>query len=122
MINVNIVGRLTGDPEEKTTNTGQTVTRFTIASKCTNQKDTEYINIVTWRGIAENCAKYLVKGQRVYVIGELKSREYNDKKYTEVIASQVEFLDKPKKEESSTIDSFNGMDLQEIFNKEDLPF
>lgn len=120
MINVTIVGRLTKEPEERSTSNGITVTRLNIASKTADNKSTEFIQVVAWRTIAENCAKYLVKGQRVYVTGELKTREYNDKKITEVIASSVEFLDKPKPSENKN--TFNSDDLQEIFNDDNLPF
>ena len=120
MINVTIVGRLTKEPEERSTSSGITVTRLNIASKTADNKSTEFIQVVAWRTIAENCAKYLVKGQRVYVTGELKTREHNDKKITEVIASSVEFLDKPKQSENTN--TFNSDDLQEIFNDDNLPF
>lgn len=97
---VMLIGRLTKAPEQKQTQSGIAVTTFTIAvNRRANKEQTDYFNIITWRGCAENCAKYLTKGQRVAVIGELQTRSYDGKNgvkryVTEVNASEVEFLAK----------------------------
>ncbi len=96
-----IVGRLTKAPEAKTTPNGVSVTTFGVAvNRRMNREETDFLNIVTWRGLADNCAKYLVQGQRVAIVGEIRTRTYDakdgTKRYvTEIQADDVEFLDKP---------------------------
>ena len=102
-----LTGNLTKDPELKTTQSGISVCRFTIAVKrkfkdAQGNQVTDFIPVITWRGIAESCAKYLTKGRKAAVIGEIQTRSYDaqdgTKRYvTEIIASEVEFLT-PKQE------------------------
>lgn len=97
-----LLGNLTKDPEVATTNSGIAVTKFTIACNrnYTNpdgEREADFLNIVTWRGLAENCAKYLSKGNKVAVTGAITTRSYeaNDgsKRYvTEIVADEVEFI------------------------------
>lgn len=94
------VGNLVREPELRQTNSGLATCRFTIAVNRPKNKDgvqeADFISIVTWRGLAENCAKYLAKGRKVAVDGELRTRNYEkdgQKVYvTEVLANNVEFL------------------------------
>lgn len=101
MNKVFLIGRLTDAPQTRQTPNGVSVTTFSIAvNRRFNRDQTDYIPVVTWRGLADNCAKYLVKGQQVAVSGELQSRRYEDKdgnKRTayEVSAEDVEFLSRP---------------------------
>jgi len=101
MNKVFIVGRLTRQPESRQTPSGVAVTTFSVAvTRRFNRDEADYINVVTWRGLAENCGKYLVQGQQVAVVGELRTRSYDakdgTKRYvTEVQADDVEFLAKP---------------------------
>lgn len=96
-----LIGNLTKDPENRTTPNGTSVTTFTVAVQRTfNREEADFVPIVTWRGLADNCAKYLVKGQKVAVLGRIQTRSYEDqnnqKRYiTEIIADDVEFLSKP---------------------------
>jgi len=96
-----IVGNLTRPPENRTTPNGISVTTFTVAvQRRFNQEGADFIPVVTWRGLADNCAKYLVKGQKVAVAGQIQTRSYDDqngqKRYvTEIVADDVEFLSKP---------------------------
>ena len=96
-----IVGRLTRPPEARTTSSGVSVTTFTVAvTRRNNREEADFLNIVTWRGLADNCAKYLVQGQQVAVVGEIRTRSYeaNDgfRRYiTEIQADDVEFLARP---------------------------
>jgi len=99
-----LIGRLTRDPEMRYTGNGTAVTNFTLAVErnYTNQqgeRDVDFINIVTWRKLAENCAQHLGKGRLVAVDGSLQIRksENNGKTYInpEVVASDVRFLDWP---------------------------
>ena len=101
MNKVFIVGRLTRPPEARTTTSGISVTTFTVAvTRRTNREEADFLNVVTWRGLADNCARYLTQGQQVAVIGELRTRSYeaNDgtRRYvTEIQADEVEFLGRP---------------------------
>lgn len=96
-----IVGRLTRPPEARTTPNGVSVTTFTVAvTRRMNREEADFLNVVTWRGLADNCAKYLVQGQQVAVVGEIRTRSYEAKdgsrRYvTEIQADDVEFLSRP---------------------------
>ncbi len=102
MNKVILVGNLTRDPELVTTNNGISLCRFSLAvqrkfTSSDGEREADFINIVVWRGQADNCYKYLKKGSKAGVVGTLQTRSYdgNDgtKKYaTEVVAEEVEFL------------------------------
>lgn len=104
-MNVNkviIVGRLTRDPELRTTTSGQTVTSVGVATNryWTNkagqkQDKTEFHNIILWGRLAEIAGQYLVKGQEAYFEGRLESRSYKGKdgverKVTEIVAENMQ--------------------------------
>lgn len=101
-MNVNkaiIVGRLTRDPEARTTSSGKAVTNITVATSSNwndrdgkKQEKTEFHNVVLWGKLAEISAQYLTKGQEVYLEGRIQTREWEgkdgSKKYTtEIIIS-----------------------------------
>lgn len=97
-----LIGRLTRDPELRYTSNGTPVCNFTLAVErnYTNregERDVDFINIVTWRGLAESCAKHLGKGRLVGAEGSLQIRksENNNRTYInpEVNADNVRFLD-----------------------------
>lgn len=99
-----LIGRLVRDPEMRYTGNGTPVSNFTLAVErnYTNQqgeRDVDFINIVTWRKLAETCAHHLGKGRLVAVEGSLQIRksENNGRTYVnpEVIANTVRFLDWP---------------------------
>jgi single-strand DNA-binding protein len=102
MNNVCLVGRLTKDPELRTTSSGLATTTFTIAvdgrrNPETGESSADFIQIVAWRNQAENICKYCQKGTQVAVQGRITSRSYDaqdgTKRYvTEVIANNVTFL------------------------------
>ena len=102
MNKVIIVGNLTRDPELSETPSGVAVCRFAIAvtrdyANSDGNRETDFFNITVWRGRAENCGKYLKKGNKVAVVGSLQNRSYEDKdgikrNVTDVIANEVEFL------------------------------
>lgn len=98
-----IIGNLTNEPDMRATSSGISVCTFTVAvnrrvSRDTQgQKETDFIPIVTWRGLADNCFKYLHKGSKAAVTGSIQTRSYEtqegSKRYvTEVVADEVEFL------------------------------
>lgn len=96
------IGRLTADPELNETQSGVKVCRFTIAinrpyKDQNGETQTDFLNVVAWRTLADNCDKYLKKGKQCAVTGSVQVRNYNDqngnKRYvTEIIAEHVEFL------------------------------
>ena len=102
MNKVFLIGNLTRDPEMRTTPSGVGVCSFSIAvnrkiQSKTGEKKTDYFDIITWRSLAELCGRYLSKGRKVAVVGELQNRSYETKdgakRYvTEILASEVEFL------------------------------
>lgn len=80
MNSINLVGRLTADPELKTTNSGKSVCSFTLAVSRPRVKDTtDFINLVAWNQSAEYLTNYGRKGNLVAVTGILTSRKYDDK-------------------------------------------
>lgn len=93
-----IIGNLTRDPELRTTASGISVCTFTVAvSRPFKRDETDFLPVVAWRGLAENCGKFLAKGRKVGVCGCLQTRNYDDnngvRRYvTEIIADDVEFL------------------------------
>ena len=95
-----MIGRLTRDPELKYTTNGTAVCRFSLAvQRKYNKDEADFFDIVTWRGLAENCANYLGKGRLVAVEGRLQTRTYEGqdgikRKVTEIIADDVRFLDR----------------------------
>jgi len=106
-----LIGRLVARPELRYTGKGTPVTNFTLAVERTyknkeGEKEVDFINIVTWRALAENCAKYLDKGRLVYVKGSLqiKKSENNNRTYInpEVNADNVRFLDFGKSDDKKS--------------------
>ncbi len=97
-----LIGRLTRDPELRTTTSGISSTSFTVAVSRTytnqnGERETDFINCVAWRKQAENIAKYCKKGSQVAVEGRIQTRSYDaqdgTKRYvTEVLADNVTFL------------------------------
>ncbi len=97
-----LIGNVVRDPELTQTPSGISVCKFTLAvnrnyTNANGERDADFINIVTWRGLAENCGKYLVKGKKAAVSGSLQTSSYEDKdgnkRYrTDVVADEVEFL------------------------------
>lgn len=101
--NVVLVGRLTRDPDLRSTGSGIPVTSFTLAidRNYTNrqgERDADFINCVIWRKGAEIFSNYTSKGSLVGIEGRLQSRSYDDKDgkrvyVTEVVVSDFSFLD-----------------------------
>lgn len=97
-----IVGNLTRDPELRATEQGNAVCSFTVAvNRRYRDQDgntpTDFIPVVVWRDLAENCAKYLAKGRKVAVSGALQIRSYTDRDgvkrwVSEIQANEVDFL------------------------------
>ena len=102
MNKVILIGNLTRDPELTETANGVAVCRFAIAvtrdyASADGNRETDFFNITVWSKQAENCGKYLKKGNKVAVVARLQNRSYEDKdgvkRYvTDIVASEVEFL------------------------------
>lgn len=102
MNHVAIIGNITKDPDTRTTSSGIACTTFTVAvnrpvKNADGKHEADFINVVTWRQLADICTKYLAKGRKVGVTGYIQTRTYDakdgTKRYaTEVVAENVEFL------------------------------
>jgi len=128
MNKVILIGNLTKDPELSTTTGGISVCRFTVAvgrkyANSEGERETDFINIVVWRNLADNCHKFLKRGSKVAVVGNIQNRSYdaNDgtKRYiTEVVAEEVEFIstknngdEQPRREEVTKLEPIDDNDL-----------
>lgn len=128
-----LMGRLTRDPELRTTQSGVSVTSFTIAVdrdfKEGGEKQTDFINIVAWRNTAEFVGKYFAKGRMAIVEGRLQMRSWEDRDgkkrvSAEVVADNVYFGDSKREEGSSYSPPPKAAvtDFSEIGPDDDLPF
>lgn len=102
MNKVFLIGNLTRDPELSQLPSGVSVCKFGLAvnrnfTNSSGERDVDFFNITAWRGLGENCAKYLSKGRKVSVVGNIQVRNYEDKdgnKRTavDIVAEDIEFL------------------------------
>ena len=136
-------GRLTADPELKTTNNGKSVCSFSLAVKRPHVKDiTDFLNFTVWNQSAEYLCKYGNKGDTVEVTGTLQSRNYEDKngnKRTafEVVVDSLSLIvwrsnqqatANPTQEQNAKLDALaanleaNGVEFEEIVGDDDVPF
>ncbi|MBO5712779.1 MAG: single-stranded DNA-binding protein [Clostridia bacterium] len=102
MNKVYLIGNLTRDPELSETSTGVAFCRFAVAvnrpfANAEGNREVDFFNVIVWRGLAENCGRFLKKGSKVAVVGSLQNRSYEDKEgvkrtATDIVASEVEFL------------------------------
>ena len=109
MNKVILVGNLSKDPELSTTNGGISVCRFSIAvqrrfQNAEGEREADFINVVVWRGQAENCHKFLKKGSKCGVVGRIQTSSYEaqdgTRRYvTEVVADNVEFVGTRQRED-----------------------
>ena len=100
-----IGGRLTADPELKTTPSGISVVSFTVAvnrrfgSKAGEESTADFFNVTAWRQTAEFVSKYFRKASSICIVGSLQTRNWTDqngqKRYiTEVVAEEAQFVEK----------------------------
>ena len=140
------MGRLTADPELKQTPSGVSTCTVNLAvqrdyADGNGERQTDFICVVAWRQTAEFLCKYFRKGSMIAVVGELRTRTYNDKRYpdvkhyvTEVYADKVSFCG-GKNESGGNNDPApaqtapqapaqvpNLDDFEQIGNDGDLPF
>ena len=123
MNHITLIGNLTKDPELRMTPNNIPVCSFTIAvNRRHGEKQTDFFRVQAWRGLGESCSKYLRKGKKVAVGGELQTRTYEQDGQTklamDVIAADVEFLSPSGKSETSQTDSYGFTELTSA----DVPF
>ena len=136
-----LVGNLGKDPETRYLESGVAVTSFSLATtesykdKSGNRVDqTEWHNIVLWRGLAEVAEKYLKKGSQVYVEGKIRTRAWDDKEgnkryTTEIIGDNMTMLGGKKEGDNSSVQNTPPTKSQPVASTpevlsdtDDLPF
>ncbi len=150
MLNViAVMGRLVADPELRKTNSGISTTTFTIACdrnfvNAAGERETDFFDVVAWRGTAEFVTKYFRKGQLIAINGWLQTRTYQtregqNRKVHEIVADVINFADskkpstqsappkkveaeRPQTEEQSSYSSGSDDEFAIIDDSEDLPF
>lgn len=128
MNSVQLIGRLTRDPEVRYTASQMAVATFSVAIdrpvKAGGERQTDFPRVTVFGKQAENCEKYLAKGRRVAVEGRLQTGSYQNKNgdtvyTTDVVANRIEFIDFKDNQKASKDneipDSFQAID-------EDVPF
>lgn len=133
MNKIYLIGNLTKDPETRSTPSGITVCTFTIAvnrrfAEKDGEKVTDFFRINAWRGLGDSCARWLSKGKKVAVLGEMQARLYTDKDGNarmslDVSADEVEFLSPAeKKEEKQEPNEYTDVDKWGDITSSDIPF
>lgn len=147
MLNVVVLtGRLVADPELRHTANDLAVTSFTVAvnrryARPGEERQTDFIDIVAWRGNAEFVCKYFQKGNLIAIEGSIQTRTYQDKdgknrKAFEVVANNVQFVESKKDSGNASVaqsdfgamtntDSYSSgsdEDFQTTDTDDDLPF
>ncbi len=144
-----VLGRLTADPQLRSTTGGQQVSSFSIATNRVwkdkggnKQESTEFHNIVVWGRQAEVASKFLVKGSLVLIEGRLQTRSWDDKqgqkiKTSEIIAEQLQLgprpgggggiqggksFGEPKEQDRTPVEEIPVINVDEEIKSEDLPF
>ena len=131
MNKLTIIGNLTRDPELRTTQSGISVCSFTVAVNrrrhAEGQPEADFFRVSAWRQLGENCAKWLIKGRKVCVVGpvEVKTYQANDgttRAQMEVVAEDVEFLSSANQEtaqeapqqQAQTAGGFTAVETDEL--------
>lgn len=133
MINsVVIMGRLTYEPELRTTPSGVSVVRFQVAvdrsyQKAGEDRKTDFIDCTAWRQTAEFVCKYFHKGSMIAVEGSLQTDNYTDqngekRKSVQLVASQVSFCGSKAESGAQTAAPAPGAEFEPIDDDDDLPF
>lgn len=120
-----IMGRLTKDPELRRTATGTAVTSFTlavdrdIANKETNERETDFLDCVAWRGLGEFVDKHFRKGKMAVVSGRLQIRSWTDKegnkrRTAEIVADDVYFGDSKESSPAEAASSAPAASFEQV--------
>ena len=136
MNKVFLIGRLTQDPQASTLDSGHSYCRFSIAVNRNfsrnGENQADFINIITWDALAQNCVKYLVKGSQVAVLGSIQTGSYERdgirRQTFDIRADQVEFLSRansaPQAGQSGAAQPSRDQAMDELKEVEDddMPF
>ncbi len=127
-----LVGRLTRDPELKSTANGTNVCSFSVAvnrryKNAEGNYDADFINCTAWRQTAEFVSKYFTKGRMIGVVGSIQTRNYDDKDgkkvyVTEVAADEVYFVESKGDNNNNTAPVADVNDFAPIDDTDELPF
>lgn len=127
-----LVGRLTRDPELKSTANGTNVCSFSVAvnrryKNAEGNYDADFINCTAWRQTAEFVSKYFTKGRMIGVVGSIQTRNYDDKDgkkvyVTEVAADEVYFVESKGDNNNNTAPGADVNDFAPIDDTDELPF
>ena len=137
---ITVMGRLVRDPELHYTQSGTAVCSFSVAcdrdykDKATNEKATDFIDIVAWRNTAEFVSKYMTKGRMAVVDGRLQLRDWvdrdgNKRRSAEIVATSVNFGDSKPQNQAAPAPSYaaagtpaGGGGYEALEDDGDLPF
>lgn len=110
-----LMGRLTRDPEVRTTSTGKTIASFSLAVDRGGQEDAaDFFDVTAWEKLGELVSQYLSKGRRCLVQGRLRQDSWDDKETgkkrskVEVVATDVTFLDGPSGDNAGGASNYSG--------------
>ena len=128
-----LMGRLTRDPELRRTASGSAVATFPLAverdfaNPATGERETDFIDIVTWRSTAEFAAKYFQKGRMAVISGRLQIRNWTDKdgnkrRSAEVIADSLYFGDSKRSSDHPTEPHYTEDDDYDDYDGAQLPY
>ena len=128
-----LIGNVGKDPEVKQLENNVSVARFTLATNESYKNrdgqrvdQTEWHNIVMWRGLAEVAEKYISKGKQLYIEGKIQTRTYeeggNKKYFTEIVADSMTMLGGPREFNSRNGDGAHEMTVVETESGNHLPF
>lgn len=127
-----LIGNLTKTPERKTTPNGTAVTTFSVAvqrrfKNAAGGYDTDFINCVAWRALADIISNNFDKGSKIALTGTIQTRSYEDKNgskryITEVVAEEIDFIEKKSKPQNNVPDADALFDDFAPVDDEDLPF
>lgn len=126
-----MMGRLTADPELKSTPNGVPVTSFSIANQrnfknANNERETDFYDVVAWRSTAEHICKYFKKGSLITIEGHIQTRRYQDKSgknrtAVELVAENAYFGDSNKGSNNQENDDFREV-TDDVGFPDDLEF
>ena len=129
-----IGGRLTSDPEQKTTQSGIAVTSFSVAvnrkTKQGEEQKADFFNVTAWRQTAEFVARYFRKGSSICIVGSLQNSTWTDQNgqkhsRTDIVADEVMFVDsRSEGGQTAPQGAFGGIvpKFEEVPTDADLPF
>ncbi len=138
MNKVYLIGNLTRDPEASATAGGVSFCRISIAvnrrfANADGSREVDYFNVTAWRGLADNCSKYLKKGNKIAVVGSIQTRNFDRQDGTkgfaiDIVAEDIEFLSPKNGEGAGGVSIDAGMPTSAPVNNlqpvddNDLPF